>query len=555
MKKVYASAAWVCIVCCVAAIQAGAGGLSTGMRTGSRNTALPGGVQDLLQLTIKEGKTLVSGEDYTWTESLVEPYSTSSQGYVDAITGQDGYLYCGFYDDRTIAGNPNHKSVFIRKSTDGGATWGNIDGGATGFALAYLGAAGGERGPSIEVFETTPGNYRIAVAVYAGNQTLTYFSAIVLWKNLGSNDDWMAVYVSNQDYDFALPRLTTLPRPGQPSRNRVIVSYISMDYGYYISKYSDTDATSFITGVFISDIDAAEFWKPDFMYDSVNNRLFCVWSMSELNDPQQLPKVLIAMSPNSGLSWNLDIFQISPTSWNTCAEASCALTENPLTSDRTLMVVYSAQQNPSDIFRVEYTYQFLEDIMASGSDWHIAPEGHPVIRGTIYSDTDADNTMASIVSDNRFDGGGYRVVLLDETSVSGSRMLFKETGFDAPFIWESPEVVSAPGADPARQGPNTGVSSGVAVGTGVFDNRRFAFWPDYRSGTLCDVYCARADGEPPVPTPTPTATDIPTMTPTSLPTATPTDTPPPIPSTSPGSAGILLIMIGLIMGIQGWKRG
>ncbi len=236
------------------------------------------------------------------------------------------------------------------------------------------------------------------------------------------------------------------------------------------------------------------------------------------------------------------------------------------------MIVYSARQNSTGTIGVRYTYQFLNSISVSGSTWNMSPPGYPVITGLLYTDADSDNSMPSIVSDNRISGGGYRVVLLDETSISSGRMLYTETGFEAPFVWTTPEVVSAPGADPARQGASTGVSSGVAVGTGLFENHRFAFWPDYRSGTVADVYCAWAEGEAPPPTPTPTITPspLPTNTPTSTPTATPTSTPTsvptvvltpvptvtpaPIPATGPAGVGGLLLLIGLLMGLSGRIR-
>jgi hypothetical protein len=528
--------------------------LTTGLRAGQTRETLSGGTQELINLRLdNDGTVRTQGRNSDWSEVIVASggnYATNSQGYVDAITGQDGHLYTAFYDDRTHAGNPNHKAVFVRRSTDGGQTWENIDHGATGFALAFLGGPGDVRArPSVEVFHTGSNNYRIAVAVCAGNQTLSYYSAIVLWKDIGSGSDWTAVFVSNPNFDFVLQRIKAIPRPGNPSLSRLIIGYVSLDYGFYLTKYSDNNVVSFSTlGEFVSDIDALEMWRPDFVFDSVSNRLFCVWSMATMTTPTN-PRVLVAMSPNSGLTWNHDIFAISPPNWNTCAEAVAAITENPAVSERTLMVAYSAKQFASDLFRIDYRYQNLNNITGSGGNWDIGT----VTGGTIYSDTDYENTMPAITSDNRLSGGGYRVALLDQTGPASARMLYTETDFSIPMIWSEPEEVSASNADPARQGQFTGVSSGVAIGTGAYEDTRVVVWPDYRNGSKSDIYCAYNDmaaAPTPTPTPEPTNTPIPTNTPAG--TATPV--PPPIPTTSPGGMALLLTLIGVLILLTNIKR-
>ncbi|MBN1296973.1 hypothetical protein JXA80_09345 [bacterium] len=514
------------------------------------NSLLPGGspgVQQLLNLVEENGTVTVRTSDYSWIESVVAGdgmYPFSSQGYVDVITGQDGNLYCAFYDDRLVTGYVDHKSVYVRKSVDGGATWENIDGGATGFALAYLG--GLDARPSVEVWETTPGNYRIAVAVSAGDETLSSYDVVILWKELGSGNDWSSYFLGNSSYDYALPRLKAIPRPSNPSRSRLITAFVLTQYGYYLSVYSDTDAASFgSSAAFISDIDAWEMWRPDMEYDAENDRLFCVYSMSEYNDPNHLAKTLVALSPDRSLSWYLDIFSIAPSGWNICAEAEAALSANPLQTDSTLMVVYSAQQTIGDTFHIHYTYQYLNAIVESGGTWDIDPVGHPVFRGTVYSDTDGDNTMPAIWADDRLTIGGFRIALLDETSTSSSRMVYTESTFDQPAVWMVPDEVSAPGADPARQGTGTGVSSGVAVGSGVYADTRIVVWPDYRNGADSGIYCARYPDTAVTPTPIPT--QAPTETP--APTVSPTPPPPPIPATGPAGLILLLAGVSLLLGL------
>ncbi|HPQ41143.1 MAG TPA: hypothetical protein PLV45_12295 [bacterium] len=508
------------------------------------------GEQVLINLKEENGKITAYTLDYTWTESQVAAgglYPLSSQGYVDVITGQDGNLYCAFYDDRTISGYANHKSIYVRKSVDGGATWENIDGGATGFALAYLGGLGDAR-PSVEVWETTPGSYRIAVIISAGDESLVSYDAVVLWKELGLGNDWTSYFLGNSSYDYALPRLKAVPRPSNPSRNRLVAAFVLTQYGYYLTAYSDTDAASFgASAAFISDIDAWEMWRPDMEYDAANDRLYCIWSMSEYNDPSHLPKTLIALSPDRSPSWYLDIFSIGPLNWNVCAEAEAALSANPVQTDPTLMVVYSAQPNVGDTFHVHCTFQYLNVITEGGGTWDIDPPGHPVFPGTVYTDTDGDNTMPAIWADDRLNDGGYRVAILDETSVSSSRMLYTESTFDQPAVWMTPDEVSAPGADPARQGASTGVSSGVAVGSGTYADTRIVIWPDYRNGADSDIYCARYPDT--AVTPTATSTQAPTETPT--PSATPTAVPPPIPATS--GIGILVLLGGVSL-LSAMKR-
>lgn len=532
-------------ICCTSALA----GIQTGLQCNDTQLLDGSGEQQLLNLYMKDGVTIIKGTDYTWTESQVASdglYPASSQGNVDVITGQDGNLYCAFYDDRVISGYPNHKSVYVRKSTDGGATWENIDGGATGFALSHLGALGDAR-PSVEVWETTTGNYRIAVAISAGDETLVSYDVVVLWKELGLNNPWTSYFLGSNTQDYALPRLKAVPRPSDPSRERLVLAFVGVYAGFYISTYSDTDAASFTgTASTISDIMAYDMWRPDLMYDGINDRLYCLWSMSEDSDPSHLPKALICCSPDRAVNWYPDIFQVSPTGWNVCAETEGALSSNPLQTDPTMMIVYSAQQSSTDTFEVHYTYQYLNVITEGGGTWDMTPTGHPVYRGTIYTDTDGDNTMPAVWADNRLTGGGFRVGLLDETSVSSSRMLYSESPFDTPGIWMTPDEVSAPGADPARQGGVTGVSSGVAVGTGLYADTRIVVWPDYRNGIDSEVYCASYPSTGAVPTMTPTAT----VTPTQTQTPAATTTPEPIPSTGQSGIGILLLSLTLLMGLR-----
>lgn len=545
-----------CVVLCLITMMfftAGAdASLTTGLRSMQTRETLPGGTQELINLRLDDnGSVRTQGRNSDWSEVIVASggdYATNSQGFVNAITGQDGHLYTVFFDDRSFPGYPNHNAVYVRRSTDGGQTWENIDHGATGFALAFLGGLGHVY-PSIEVFRTSATTYRLAVTVYAGNQWLDRYAAVLLWKDIGSGSNFNGpVYISNQDYDFVLPTIKAIPRPSNPDLNRLIVGYVSLDYGFYISKYSDTNGQSFVTGDFISDIFADTMWKPDFVFDSVNNRLFCVWSMATQSPPTN-PRVLVAMSPNRGVTWNNDLYVISPVNWNYCAEAVAAITENPVAPERTLMVAYTARQFASNLFRIEYTYQNLDNITGSGSNWDIGT----VTRGTIYSDTDYDNTMPAITSDNRLSGGGYRVALVDQTGPSSARMLYTETDFSIPMIWSEAEEVSAPNADPARQGPWTGISSGVAVGTGVYEDTRIVVWPDYRNGLQSDIYCAYNDMSA---TPTPTPSPIPTHTPvpTNTPAGTPTPEPPPIPATGPFGIGLLLLALSGLMNFTRRKK-
>ncbi len=156
-------------------------------------------------------------------------YPASSQGYIDAVTGQDGNLYCAFYDDRTFPGNPNHRAVYVRKSVDGGLTWGNIDLGATGFALGLSRRCWRRIGTVVEVFQTTPGNYRIAVAVYAGNAGWNNFAAIVfgkIWAVRMTGHPFM----SNTNLGLCSAEDHSNSSSGQPSRTRLVMSYVSLDF-------------------------------------------------------------------------------------------------------------------------------------------------------------------------------------------------------------------------------------------------------------------------------------------------------------------------------------
>ncbi len=471
-----------------------------------------------------------------WNEVIVEQIPASGQGLVDMIVGADGYTYLAYYDD----GIPNYGAVYVRRSMDGGATWFRPDSGANGFALYNMFM---DR-PSIEVFETTPGHYRLAVAVSA---PWPYQSSpndiIVCWKDIGSGDDFTAISVQNDTYeDYVVPRLKAVSRPSQPTQKRILCASYGYSDGRLYCDYSDTNGTSWGSYSIINPAtDQVEVWRPDFIEDRVNNRLFCVCSTAVAASPDR-PAVLMALSTNQGGTWYPDLYRMNPALWNYCAESEAAIAGNASQPNRTLMIVWSGQETSGQLFNIHYTYQFLDRIsVGPGSVWNPSPTGFPVTYGTLYSDTDYDNTMPAVIEDNRLAIGGYRVAFIDQHLPSLARVRYSECLFDTPVNWIPAEIISSASADPARQGSNA-LSIGVGYMTTTYPQRRCAVWPDFRDpedyannyGAYADMILPTSTPSPTAtPTDTPTLTPLPSDTPTPIPTDTPDDTPSPTETPSP----------------------
>jgi len=529
---------------------------------------LPGGTpQKLVNITRQGSEMTLNDGRAIWTEVYVEDEPTSGQGLVDVIMGEDGYLYAAYYDDLTSY--PTHFAVFIKRSSDGGATWLNPDGGSNGFGLllptTYI-ADWVAPQPSIEVFEISPGNYRIAVACTAPwpNNT-SPFDTVVVWKDIGSAD-WTTASVQNNPTDhYVLPRIKVVERPLSPGNKRIVCATFAYTDGRLWCDISDTNGESFGSYSAINPAtDQTHAWRADFMEDTDNDRLYCSWGV-ETNSSGH-PRVLLALSDTQGGSWYADLFAISPGAYDFCAEPDSAIASNPLQPNKTLMTVWTAAENPTDVFNIYYSYQFLDTIeVVPGISWDPSPAGFSYNIGTVYSDTDYDNTMPAIIEDNRISDGGYRVAFLDQYTASAGQVRYTETDFTTPVSWLTPEVVSAPGADPALEGSNA-LSMGVGYNNSAYPYRRCAVWPDFRDPEIySNMYASYTDiNQSPVPTatatPTSSPTAIPTNTPTGIPTTVPTDTPTtnpvtpvatstpgPIPTTGPAGIGLLLIILGALL--------
>ncbi|MBN2055614.1 hypothetical protein JW905_11865 [bacterium] len=481
-----------------------------------------------------------------WTEDRVQNVPTSGQGLVDVIVGDDGYLYCGFYDDQYFPGSPPPHAVYIKRSTDGGQTWGNPDSGANGFALNGLFT---DR-PSLEVFQTTPGSYRLAVAVAAPYPLVSSaLDIIVCWKDIGSTDDFTMVSVQNDvSENYLMPRIKAVTRPSNPSYSRLVCASYGYSDGRLWCDWSDTNGTSFGNYSGINPAtDQVEVWRADFMEDTENDRLYCVWATAVLADPDH-PCVLMALSTSQGGAWFTDLYRMSPASWNYCAEPDAAIADNPLQLDKTFMLAWSGQESPASLFNLYSTHQYLDVVsVGPGDTWNPSPTGFPVVRSVVYADVDYDNTMPAIIEDPHLLNGGYRVALVDQHQAALARVRYTECGFSSPGAWITPEIVTGSTADPARQG-STALSMGVGYGPPAFQDRRCAVWPDFRDPEAPpNNYCAWADlTTQPSPTFTPGVTATPPVTPT--PTATPTAAP--IPSLDPAGGIILVSILGGLLLIQ-----
>lgn len=481
-----------------------------------------------------------SSDKAAWHDGALESIATSGQGLIDCIVGADGAIYCGYYDDRVIPGYPDYYGVYVKRSTDGGETWSNPDSGANGFALYNLFM---DR-PSIEVFESTTGTYRLLVAVSAPwpYQSSAY-DIIVCWKDIGSGDNFSAVSVQNDEAeDYLIPRLKAIVRPSSPSLKRIVCSSYSYSDGILWCDRSDTNATGWSGYAAINPAtDQANVWRADFIEDKLNNRLFCVWSVGLLATPDN-PLVVMALSTDQGASWFPDLYRVSPSGWNSCAESDAAIASNPTQTNKTFMVVWTGQQLTTNLYNIYYSYQFLDSIsVGPGSVWNPAPAGSPLIWGTVYSDTNFDNTMPAILEDNRLSLGGYRVAFLDQHQAALAQVRYTECSFDTPVSWLASEIVSAPNADPARQG-STALSMGVGYNSTTYPNRRCVMWPDFRDPEVyANNYRAWADfSQLPTFTPSPTGTAV-------SPTPAATATPAPIPTLSSGGIIGLLVLVGLAL--------
>lgn len=466
-----------------------------------------------------------SDDRSTWTEVMLETVPTSNQGLVDTIVGEDGNIYCAYFDDFQNPSYPDHKAVYVKRSTDGGATWGNPDAGANGFALYGIFM---DR-PSIVVFPTTATNYRIAIAVSAPypNQGSPN-DILVMWKDIGTTDDFTMVSVQNDLFEnYIGPRLKVIRRPSQPALRRVVCASYGYSDGQLYCDYTDSNVTSWGNYSTINPAtDQVLFWRADFVEDIDHSRLFCTWSADTSGTAGDHPRVITALSTNQGQTWFSTLYAISPSGWDYCAESDSAIASNAAQPDKTMMTVWSASQTAGSQFKICYTYQLLNNITVSGSTWNMGT----VTFGTVYTDSDYDNSMPSIVEDNRYPDGGYRVAFIDQFQSTGARIRYTECSFSTPVSWTWPEVVSAPSADPAYS-DSTAISSGVGFSAQTaYQNRRVAVWPDYRTGEF-EVMAAWSEFTPSFDTPTPTVTPTPTITPS--PTVTRTPTPTVSPSATP----------------------
>ena len=497
-----------------------------------RNPADPG-IEPMPMINLKslDGKVQQTHGRALWTELNIQNVATSSQGLVDAIMGPDGYVYIAYFDDQEPA--PGYNAVYTKRSGDGGATWENPDGGANGFALYGLFM---DR-PSIEVFEASPGNYRMTVAVSAPWPTQTSPNDIIIaWKDIGAGDDFTTVSIQNDTSEnYLIPRLKAVTRPSNPSLKRLLCASYSYSDGRLWCDRSDTNGTSWGSYAAINPgTDQEEVWRGDFIEDTNNSRVFCVWSVGVSAAPDN-PAVLMALSTDQGQNWFADLYRMAPSSWDSCSEADAAISVNPLQTDRTLMIAWTGRELSTENFGIYYSYQFLDAITVAGSTWDPSPTGFPVNWGAIYTDADYSNTMPAIVEDNRLTVGGFRVAFVDQHLAASAQMRYSECTFDTPVSWMAADVISSPGADPARP-PSTALSSGVGYNAGVYSDRRCAVWPDFRSGSYFDMYAAYADmNATPVPTASPTGipSETPTATPEISPTPVPTGSATPVPSATP----------------------
>ncbi len=497
-------------------------------------TPAPGDVPNTV-ISLNDRTRTASDGRSTWTETMLETVPTSNQELVDTIIGEDGNLYCAYFDDLPIPSQPAYKAIFVKRSTDGGATWGNPDAGSNGFALFGIFM---DR-PSIVVFPTNATTYRLAVAVSAPYPNQSSANDIVVcWKDIGTTDDFTLVSVQNDTSDdYIGPRLKSVRRPGQPALRRIVCASYSATNGRLFCDYTDTNVTSWESYSAINyATDQVLFWRADFMEDVDNSRLFCSWSVDVSGTAGDHPRVIIALSTNQGQSWFSTLYAISPSGWDYCAESDAAIASNPSQTGKTLMTVWSASQTAGSSFKICYSYQLLNAITVAGTTWSMGT----VTYGTVYSDTDGDNTMPAIVEDNRYPDGGYRVAFIDQFAAASAQVRYTECTFSTPVAWTWPEVVSAPGADPARNGSDA-ISSGVGYASqGAYQNRRAAIWPDYRSGEF-EIYAAWSEFTPsfdtptPAQSPTPTSTRTPTVTQTPTAPPFPTDTPTPSPSPTQSS--------------------
>ncbi len=444
-----------------------------------------------------------------WTELNVQSIPGSSQGLIDVVVAEDGYVYLAYFDDNQP--QPGHYCVFVKRSGDGGFTWENPDGGANGFALYNLFMFR----PSIAVFQTTPGTYRLTVAVSA---PWPYISSpndiIVCWKAIGSGDDFTAVSVQNDtNENYVAPRLKSVRRPSNPSLKRVLCASYGYSDGRLWCDYSDTNCTSWNGYSAINPAtDQVEIWRADFIEDVINNRLYCVWSAAFSSAPGN-PDVLTALSVNRGNSWFSDLYRMAPNDWHTCAESDAAIASNPFQNNKTLMLVWTGIEQITSVAKICYTYQYADSIQVGPGDfWDPSPDGFPVHVGEIYQDADYDNTMPAVFEDSRLNGGGYRVAFIDQHQSDSARVRYSECAFTMPPTWLQAEIVSGGSADPAY-GSSNALSSGVGFNNTAFPYRRCALWPDFRSGATCDVWAAWSDI---APSPTPTLPVIPSAKPSGL---------------------------------------
>lgn len=481
--------------------------------------------QGLINLTAHPEEDQSTEYRAQWTETRVSPGTDSGEQLVDVIVGEDGALYAAYYDDHLVPGHPDYHAVYTKRSTDGGVTWTNPDAGYNGFALQGLMSLQ----PSLTVFSSTAGSYRMIVAVSSQLAGSSATNIHCCYKDIGADAGFSGVPVQGDtSLNYVFGRLLAIPKPSNPTQRRIICASYSLDDGKLWTNYSDSDGVSWQPKTAVSANDTQrEIWRPSLVHDSLNSRLFCVWSTALMAAPRN-PVIFMALSDTSGAEWYQTTYRVSPL-WSLCAEsdAACSTASVPNPS---LIIVWTGKRLATDKLSINYTYQLLSYIsVGPGPVWDPAPDGYPLTHDILYADTNWDNYTPCITSDQRITGG-YRVAFIDQTAEFAARVGYAECSFEIPPVWSAIETASGPAANPARDG-STALSSGVGYGTGQYSSYRCAVWPDYRSPSYAsEIYCGWAVMQS-------TVTATPTVTPTTQGTTAPSVTPSPHASSTFTPAG------------------